>query len=207
MRGRRLAGFTALEVVIYSALSLALLGGVSLYVQNGLRMFRGGENYRTVQSDAMLTLRRLGHELANSTDAADAGGGRIQFGDTPSPYIILPSADDLLTDPDYKIWVYDTNGNLLWRKWTMFSLDPQRRAMVHQELGFAGCTRDALAVASPEDLTSEPVVFGKNITRLTTQWLEPGRVMELSLTAEMPNVTGTHGSTAVELRTNIRVEN
>lgn len=205
--GRR--GFTVLEVLVYSALSMVLLGGVTAYVNNGLRIYRGGNTYQTAQKDAMLTLRRLSNELTNSTFAQSAGGNRIDLGTSPTPYIIFPSADDLETATDYKTWQYDqTDGELKWRKWVQLSLDTARRALVRTEMSFSPSNKEDIGV--PPAFGSFPGtdnIYGRNVVALTHQWQEVGRVLEVGLTTEVPTETGAKQGSRVVVRTNLRVEN
>lgn len=94
---RRPRGFTILEALIYSVLSAFLLGGVTMYVQSGLRIYRGGESYRDLQKDAMFTMQKFTKDLTNSTAGDEAGGGRVILPANPEEVIIFPSADDVTT--------------------------------------------------------------------------------------------------------------
>lgn len=204
----RRAGFTVIEVLVYSALSIVLLGGISIYVNNGLRIYRGGNTYQTAQKDAMLTLRHVSNELTNSTFASEAGGQRIQLGMTPTPYVIFPSADGLRTEPDYKTWNYDqTNGELMWKKWVQISLDSNQRTLVRTEKSFNPTIQESMGIPPQFGDFPTPTIYGNNVTGLIIQWQEVGRVLEVSLTTETPPVTGVNQGTRVELRTSVSVEN
>ena len=194
---------------MYASLSIALLGGVTLYVQSGLQMYRTGDSYKEAQKDAMLTLRKMTGEIANSTYADKAGGARIEMPTEPQHLLIFPSADDLSTTPNHQIWVHDgTSGELLWRKWVMFTLDQPNRILEKREVAMKGTPRESLAVPPvPGDFSGAGQSYGRNIDEVTVSWLEPGDMMEVVLWTETPPKTGTQEGTRIELRTSVRIEN
>jgi hypothetical protein len=210
MRLARDRGFTVLEVLIYAVLSLVLLGGVTIYVQSGLKLFRGGDAYKEAQKDAMLTMRKVSGEITNSTFATDAGGGRIVCSPTANTSIIFPSADDLSTADNHSIWVYDeATGDLMWRKWVMFAVNPTDKTLLKSEFSFDDNTnRTNIPIPpTPGDFPQTTEQFGRNMKSLQVDWLEVGRVAEIALTTETPPMTGTHKGTRIELRTSVRIEN
>lgn len=201
--------FTLLEVIVYATLSIGLLGGVTLYVQSGLQMFRAGDSYKEAQKDAMLTLRKMTGEIANSTFADKAGGARITLPTEPDQLLIFPSADDLDTQPNHQIWVHDgTSGELLWRKWVLFSLDRNEKLIKKRELSMQGTPRDSLALPPlPGDFSGAGQSYGRNIDEVTVSWLVPGDMMEVALWTRTPPKTGSKEGTRIELRTSVRIEN
>lgn len=180
-----------------------------MYVQSGLRMFRSGDTYKEAQKDAMLTLRKVTGELANSSFADGAGGDRIVLPSEPDQLVVFPSADDLATNPDNQIWVHDAaNGELLWRKWVLFSLDRNLKLLNKHELRMPGTARDKLpAPPEPGEFPRKGQTYGHNIAEMKVNWLEPGDLMEVVLWTETPPQTGTREGTRIELRTSVRVEN
>jgi hypothetical protein len=194
---------------VYAALSIGLLGGVSLYVQSGLQLYRTGDAYKEAQKDAMLSLRKMTGEIANSTFADKAGGARIALPTEPDQLIVFPAADDLSTSANNQIWVHDgTSGELLWRKWVLFSLNREERLLEKRELAMKGTPRDNLAVPPlPENFAGAGQSYGRNIDEVTVSWLDPGDMLEVVLWTETPPKTGTREGTRIELRTSVRIEN
>lgn len=206
---RPIYGFTLLEVMVYATLSIALLGGVTLYVQSGLQLYRSGDSYKEAQKDAMLTLRKMTGELANSTFASKAGGERIVFPEEAEHLVIFPSADDLGTNEDSQVWVHDeTTGDLLWRKWVMFSLNQETNTLEKRESPMKRVSKENLGQPPvPEDFSGIVQSYGRNIDQVTISWLEPGRVLEVVLWTKKPPQTGSREGTRIEMRTSVRVEN
>ena len=198
-----------MEVMVYASLSIALLGGVTLYVQSGLQMYRAGDTYKEAQKDAMLTLRKMTAEIANSTYADKAGGARISLPDEADHLLIFPSADDLSTKLKHQIWVHDgSSGELLWRKWVLFSLNRDEKSLIKRELSMKGTPRDSLALPPvPGDFSVAGQRYGRNIDEVNVSWVEHGDMMEVALWAQTPPKTGTLEGTRIELRTSVRIEN
>lgn len=180
-----------------------------MYVQSGLKMFRSGESYKEAQKDAMLTLRKVTGELANSTFAEQAGGNRIVLPSEPDMLVVFPSADDLTTNSDPQLWVHDnSSGELLWRKWVLFSIDRNQKILNKYEQKMSGQARENLPVPpAGSDFSGKPQSYGRNISDMKLNWLELGDLMEVVLWTETPPQTGTREGTRIELRTSVRIEN
>jgi hypothetical protein len=194
-----------LELVIYLVLTLVLVSGVTLYVINGLRLFRGGESYQTAQRDALLALRRITSEICNSTDAPDSGGGRIAVG---AGSIIFPSADDLIRRSAYDAWDFDKNGNLRFRKWVRFFHEPELSQLSRRELSMLPTVGAELPVSPfPSDFTTSTDVLASNIGSFQVAWLQSGRLLEVTVTSRVQTGRDPRGATTVELKSAVKVEN
>ncbi len=200
-------GFTIIEVLIYAGLSFALLGGVSLYVIGGTKLFRGGEAYQKAQMAALLAGRKLTSSISNSTDARPAGAGRIVVSKIP-PYVIFPSADGLTSQPNYSSWKYAVDGELLWRKWCCVYLDQVGHRLMMSELSFPDTKIENLPTP-PErsNFTAEGEVLSRDIGEFQAEWLEPGRLLEVSLVGRVQRGSDPTNNTSVDIRTGIKVEN
>jgi hypothetical protein len=191
--------------MIYLTLSLVLVTGVALYVSNGLRIFRGGESYQTAQRDAVLALRRITSELCNSTDARDAGGGRIV---PANGSVVFPSADDIIRRPDYNVWDFDKNGDLLWRKWVRLYHEPELSQLSRRELTMFPIVGAELAPAPlAQDFLTSTDVLASHIGAFQVAWLEGGRLLQVSITSRVQTGRDPRKATTVELKSAVKVEN
>lgn len=207
MKSRR--GFTVLEALIYSVLSFVLLGGVTMYIHSGLRIYRGGESYRNLQKDAMLTMHRLTKDITNSTAAKEAGGQRIALPPGNENVIVFCSADALSTNPAFRNWSHDpTTGDLLWRKWVFFQHKTEEMTLLRHELEFDPTSEPDLPLPPTPDAFSGPAqVVGRQVERVTLSWLEPQEALDVHLVVSSPSKTGTLDGTRIELRTSVHIEN
>lgn len=207
-RRRYRRGFTVLEVVVYSALSLALLGGVSMYIQSGLRMFRGGQAYRDTQQSAVLTLKKMTADVFNSTAGKEAGGGRVIV-PGGNDLIEFPSADGLLTAVNHDIWLHDDKtGELFWRKWVLLRLDTNQHTITRYEQGMTSCQQsDIPTPPGVSSFGSAPEMVGHNIEQAGFSWLVPEQSLEARLVAFIPSKTGARDGTRIEMRTSVHIEN
>ena len=119
-------GFSILEVTVASGLLLVLTGGLYLVTIGGMRYFRHGEIYQTVQYESSLALTKMSREIENSRAEC------IFEEELPAPHIIFPSAD-LPQPADAGVWSNPT-GRLQWEKWVCFYYDAPSRRILRTEL-------------------------------------------------------------------------
>lgn len=206
----RARGLTVAEVLVYSVLALALLAGIHLYVQSGMRLYRGGENHKELQKEALITMRRLTGELSNSTAGVEAGGGRIVLPTTGEDKVIYPSADDLATAPNHTVWLYqDPTGDVLWRKWVLLSFDSDERALRKREIEISPDVVESSLGTPPEtqDFPTAGELIGKQLEDVRLTWLHLEEVLELVVVAKADTVTGAAGGTRIEMKTSVHIQN
>ena len=127
-------GLSLVEVAIYSALALLLMGSVYGVLVIGLRYSGSSQTYADAQREAMLAVRKIGQELCNGNPAAvslrdvDSGGSVII-----EDHIFFMSADQPYPNQD-AFWQYNTFGELLWWKWVCFYHDAANQRLVRSEI-------------------------------------------------------------------------
>ncbi|MBI3926961.1 MAG: hypothetical protein HY319_15605 [Armatimonadetes bacterium] len=191
--------FSLLELVIYCALLLFLLGGLHLLVTTGMRYLQLGTAYETVQQQSQIGLRKTVDEIANSSRAA------VHFDTAPTPHVILLSAERLL--PDQEHWTY-SGTQLEYRKWVCFYRDPDRQALVRSELDAGGLFTDPTAAARPAFAAFEAApgrVLADHVSDLSFRFGATTQFVRVQITTL--EATASDRATRVTLATEVQLQN
>lgn len=155
---------TLIELTIFSALLLFLMGGLYLLLVAGLRYTQQSEVYQTVQQQANIGMKKMLWELENSLAES------IYANTSPDPYIIFPSADQPLPAGAGQ-WSTDAAGDLIWQKWVCFYHDSTDNTIKRTELVGSMPATDPLEPvdAGYPDLATMQAQTAKVLTRFVAQ--------------------------------------
>ena len=197
-------GFSLAELSVYSLLLSLLLGALYLLMASGMRYFRLGEAYQTVQQETVVGLRKLGDELAN------ASTNSVSYSNAPFPHVYFLSADrpqNVAGQP-----TYDSAGDLEWRKWVCYYHDVAGRRLmrVEEALGTPQVVPvGAAAPAAPGGAAyfqglPGATSLGSHVTGLSFT-AEPGSAVLIRLTSQTD--TASDKTTTVTLQNVVRMMN
>lgn len=126
---RRARAFSLIELAVYAALLVLLLGGVYLVVSNGARYLQLGAAFQNAQSESLVGMRKLVEELSISTDQ-----GRVMAAPIDSDYVIFLSPQPDPSHPEAPSWTYKDGVDLEYYRWVCYSWDQAEQALVRAEL-------------------------------------------------------------------------
>lgn len=179
-------GHTLLEVMVSSALLLLLLAGVYQLVSFALGYWRVARAGETAHQDALVCLRHMEMELAQShVGWVTTGPGRVVF---PSP------------GPEFSY----SNQELLWSRWVAFYL--RDGELVQAELPFSPTT---VVAGPPPDLdqferSGRERVLARDVKTFSVEGGYPG-LLRLEVTTFA--ATGSNRATELTLSTQMRPGN
>lgn len=210
--------------MVYSSILMALMGGIWLLLQAGMRYYRTGEVHQRITMEAAVAMRKVCLELSNSTPPS------LHLDTVPAAPPQYPSTVAItFLSPDQAYpgtgnWTYDAGmANLQYKKWTCLFLDTTTGTLIRTEdAGAAGLpailpTTTApvppglgtmMAIAAPRRTT-----LARNISNLSFQLDPPNRVI-VDLSASQD--TGSHDRdgdgkidqiTTVNLHSRVYIEN
>ncbi|MBI3925356.1 MAG: hypothetical protein HY319_07455 [Armatimonadetes bacterium] len=191
--------FSLLELVVYCALLLLLLGGIYLLVTSGMRYLQLGTAYESVQQQSQVGVRKMVDEVGNSSRAA------LFFDAVPTSHLILLSADRPL--PDQDPWTY-ASGQLQYRKWVCFYWNQAERTLVRSELDAGGLFTDPTAPPRPglAALQAAPSrVLAREISGLIFSFGATNQFVRIQISAEED--TASDRVTRVTLATEVQLQN
>ncbi len=115
MTRRIKAGFTILELMVYSTILLILVGSITLAVQAGMKYMRQGTEYQEAQRQTLIGLKAITSDLTRSTTAwRDPDGGTPAMVDADHLIFLSPIPDPPATD-----WTYDGD-RLQYHAWLCY---------------------------------------------------------------------------------------
>lgn len=186
-------------------LLIFLLGALYLLLIYGMRYLRQGEVYQTVQQQALIAMRKVTVELANSNMAT------VSFGTAPTPHVIFLSLEKELTQPDRWVYSYNAGGLPLWQKWVCFFLDGASGHVVRTEIPLASPVTLPPTPAAPSLASFESVVpphrqvVARHIDTLEVGSGAVAQTLFVSVTAR--DDVASDKDTVLTLSSQIRVEN
>jgi hypothetical protein len=130
--GSRNRGATLIEVTIYSAVLIMLLGGLWVVVEGGMRFLRLSEAGQTVNQQAVIGLRKVLQEL---TPASQASLDLPLTAPPPLPqdHVTFLSPESPEGDPPG--YTFAGGSDMEWRKWISIFQDGNQLVRVESELG------------------------------------------------------------------------
>lgn len=190
--------FTLIEVSIYSAVLLLLMGGVYSVVVGGFRYLRLAQAQETVNQQALVGMRRMTTLLEGGSQSNLVIGGAVD----DQHIIFLSLSGPEPADPD----VLTFTGVLPnWQKWVCFYKNAQDQ-LVRAELPVGTPGPDPLAHAAPTfagdilPLDAQPIA--QNVFRLNFNYATPPQVaIELETKVDTNSGTVTNPTS-----TNLRME-
>lgn len=174
--------------MVYSSLLMALMGGIWLLLQAGLRYYRTGEVHQRVAQEAAIAMRKMCLELSNSTPPSvhldSVAALPPQYPSTVA--ITFLSADQPY--PGSGNWTYDSGmANLQYKKWVCFFLDTTNGRLTRtEEAGTPGlpCVLPTSTVPAAPGLAAMQAltaprrsVLARNISNLSFQLDPPNRII------------------------------
>jgi hypothetical protein len=199
--GSRSRGFTLIEVAVYSAVLLLLLGGVFMVVEGGMRYFRLAEAHETVNQQAVIAMGRIRGELANGSQTS------LNPGAAPQPHILFlsPFGMDGSGEEEYE---YGGNGTqVLWKKWVCFYRDGQSR-LVRAEFDVPDVIDPSVPVVPDFAVDILPLpaqTLATNVSAVNFQFFPAPAVIRI--TVETEDRTASDRTTNVELISSVRLVN
>jgi hypothetical protein len=139
-------GFSLIELTIYSSLLLFLMGSVYFVLVTGLHYFRLGDVFKETQGQAILAMRKMRNEIANTTPAAIS---LVEA--TPEDNMVFLSPDELYPNQT-DFWTYNGFQELEWKKWVCFYHDSTNQELIRAEL-----TEPTAPASIPQQLTPLPL--------------------------------------------------
>ncbi|MBI3928806.1 MAG: hypothetical protein HY319_24915 [Armatimonadetes bacterium] len=191
-------GYSLIELVVYCALLIFLMGCVSMLVMAGVRYFQTDAAYQTAQQQAGTAVRRMTRELSNGTTMRSV---------VAADHIIFLSPEAPLGVPGP--WTHDGAGHL-YHKWVCFYHDAPSRELrrVEDSAGFTAPQGDPAGTAPPPPgitaLRGRPdrLVIARDVTFFRIDPGDTAEMLQLSVYAQEE----TGGSTNTQKRfTEIRV--
>ena len=162
-------GTTLVEVLIYAALFVFILGAIYGSLTMGLNAYRRTDNFATVQHQALTGLRQLTDELASAPRA------KVGY---ETNAVVFPSA----RDGDGQVH-YDGSGNVLWQAWVTYYVETGR-GLVRSRLAFTPATQLPTTIPTSNSVRSD----GSATQKLAANSVEalsftPGNATEVTLLA------------------------
>jgi Prokaryotic N-terminal methylation motif len=140
-RIRNPRAFTLLEVTVYSALLLVLMGGVYAVVIGGFKYLRLAQAHETVNQQAAIGMKRITMELANASQSGYVVGGPA----ADQHIMFLSMSGPLPADPDDRTF---QGAQVEWKKWVCFYRNGNGQ-LVRAERPLAGPATDPSVPAPP----------------------------------------------------------
>lgn len=163
---RARAGFTLIEIGVVISLTLGLLALVGVYFARGQRYAAESRAYAEAQSAATAILRSMTEEL-----------GYCAF----DPRVVEPGCAFFLSyrpaDDDEAVLDLTNSGQILWRKWIGYYLDPTLQQVVRGELALR-TPLDDLTTGTPDpEMSPSDFRTSSDVTRRPF----PGKVRAFSV--------------------------
>lgn len=194
-------GFSLLEVVVYQAILLMLMGGLYITVISGMRFLRTSDVYQDVIRQAHIGLHKMSRELTNGSQ------GSLNFSAAPTPHVVFLSPEVLL--PNRAQWTY-SGSDLQYHKWVCFYRNAPNQSLVRCEEAATGAPVTWSGIPPVPDFATvfQPLAvetLARFIVNLEfTAGVTSGSI-DIRLTAERQ--TSSDRQTALEVRANVRLEN
>ncbi|MGE0494936.1 MAG: hypothetical protein AB7S38_37360 [Vulcanimicrobiota bacterium] len=197
-------GFSLAELSVYSLLLSLLLGSIYLLMHSGMRYFRLGEAYQTVQQETVVGLRKLSDELAN------ASTNSVSYSNAPFPHVYFLSAERPQTVAGQP--THDPAGDLEWRKWVCYYHDAAGRRLMRVEEALGTPTVVPVGATPPAPPGTAPYFqalpgassLGSHVTGLSFT-AEAGAAVLIRLTCQTD--TASDKTTTITLQNIVRFVN
>jgi len=210
--------------MVYSTILMALMGGIWMLLQAGMRFYRTGEVHQRITMEAAVAMRKICLELSNSTPVS------VHLDSVPAnppQYPATVAITFLSPDQPYPgsgNWTYDAGmANLQYKKWVCFYLDTSTGNLTRSEDSAAAglpCTAPTATVPAYPGLAAmqaivppQRSVLARRVSNLSFLLDPPNRVIvDLSASQE----TGSHDSdgdgkidqvTTINLHSRVYLEN
>ncbi len=201
----RRRGFTVIEVLIFAAILLLLLGCIALVVQGAMRYFRTGNAYQEAQNNALVGMRYLTEELSECSNVKRAPVAPFVDAD----YIIALSPEPLVSGQD---WTYGPGGVLQYHQWLCFYRNATTNELRRATLPVKGAPVDSGSAPNPPPVSDFKVptmktnkIIARGCTELRVN--EEPMAKQISLRLSCSVDTGSVKKTTITSRSVVTLAN